>query len=211
MYDKKIIKEKVENLPFNDFHTTRYQMTFKVNATKTYDYAKEEDLSFFNISLAILLEGINSVPEMKRRIINNKIIEYEKLDAVTPILKEDKTITEIRVKPISEYKNLKKWNKYVNNLKENLEENRYDIEPLKRDDEPVANFSCIPWMHFDSLTNMIATPHQIQPLITWGRYSEGKIPISITVNHMFVFGYHLKLFNDTIVKYFENPNLFEKI
>ena len=209
MYNKKILKEKVENLPFNDFHTTRYQMTFKVNATKTYEYVKKENLSFFNISLAILLEGLNSVPEMKRRIINNKIVEYEKLNAITPILKEDKTISEICVKPVSEYKNLKKWNKYVNNLKENLEENIYDTEPLKRDYEPVANFSCIPWVHFDALTNMIATPHQIQPLITWGKYSEGKIPISITVNHMFVFGYHLKLFNDTVAKYFENPELLE--
>ena len=148
---------------------------------------------------------------MKRRIINNKIIEYEKIDAITPILKKDKTISEIRVKPITEYKNLKKWNNYVNNLKENLEENKYTLEPLKRDTEPIANFSCIPWINFDSLTNMIATPHQIQPLITWGKYTKGKIPISLTVNHMFVFGYHLKLFNDTINKYFENPSLLEKI
>ena len=54
---------------------------------------------------------------------------------------------------------------------------------------------------FDALTNMIATSNQIQPLITWGKYSEGKIPISLTVNHMFVFGYHI---NSLMMQY---PNI----
>ena len=72
---------------------------------------------------------------------------------------------------------------------------------------PIVNFSCIPWIHFESMTNIQYSPHQIYPTISWGKIEDDKIPVSLSVSHIFFFGYHFKLFYEGVQKYFNNPEL----
>ncbi len=76
---------------------------------------------------------------------------------------------------------------------------------MKRDEEPIANLSCVPWLDFDAMTNIIASPNQIMPVISWGRLTDGKIPISLTASHVFIFGWYFKLFYEKVEKYLNNP------
>lgn len=39
---------------------------------------------------------------------------------------------------------------------------------MKRDEMPIANLSCVPWIDFDSMTNIIASSNQIMPVVSWG-------------------------------------------
>lgn len=48
------------------------------------------------------------------------------------------------------------------------------------------------------------------PVISWGKLVNGKIPVSLTASHVFVFGYHFKLFYEKIEKYLENPEILKK-
>lgn len=41
-YSKKELDVKIEELPFQDFLTSRYSMTARVNAQNTYEYAKKK-------------------------------------------------------------------------------------------------------------------------------------------------------------------------
>ena len=206
-YDKKILDIDITKLPFKDFLTSRHSMTVKVNAQKTYECAKKENISFFNLCLACQLEAINEISEFKRRIINNNVIEYEKINAITPILQNDFSINEIEVIPPSEFPSILKWNNYLENKKKNIKENQYTVEPNLRDSEPIANFSCIPWIHFESMTNIIASSNQLMPVVSWGKLVNEQIPISLTASHIFVFGYHFKLFYEKVEKYLTNPKL----
>ena len=79
-YSKKELDVKIEELPFQDFLTSRYSITARVNAQKTYEYSKENKIPFFNMTAACILEAVNEIPEFKRRIINNKVYEYEKIN-----------------------------------------------------------------------------------------------------------------------------------
>ena len=198
MYNEKITNIKIEDLPFADFLTSRYSMTVRVNAKESYELAKKENLSFFNLTTACILEGLNEIPEFKYRIKNNKVIEYEKINAVSPIMQKDHTIREIEIKPVNEFKNIFKWNEYVENKKNDIENNQYLVEPMMRDAAPIANLSCIPWLDFDSMTNIIASSNQIMLVITWGKLTNGKLPISLTASHVFIFGWHFKLFYEKI-------------
>lgn len=203
----KVLDINVNDLPFHDFLTTRYSMTVRVNAQRTYDLSKKNKISFFNLTLACILKVLNEIPEFKYRIIDNKVIEYEKINAIIPIMQKDYTIREIEIKPISEFKDIFEWDSYIENKKRDIENNQYLVEPMKRDTEPIANLSCIPWIDFDSMTNIIASPNQLMPVITWGKLVDGKIPISLTASHIFVFGWHFKLFYDRVEEYLTNPNL----
>ncbi|MBR1611406.1 MAG: chloramphenicol acetyltransferase, partial [Methanobrevibacter sp.] len=132
-------------------------------------------------------------------------IEYDHINAVSPIMQEDHTIREIEIIPSSEFEDIYKWNDYVENKKLNIEDNQFLVEPMMRDELPIANLSCIPWIDFDSMTNIIASPNQIMPAISWGKMVDGKIPISLTASHVFIFGWHFKLFYEKTEEYLTNP------
>lgn len=55
-YDKKEMDINVEDLPFQDLLTSRYSMTVRVNAQKTYDYSKVNNISFFNLHCLVYLK-----------------------------------------------------------------------------------------------------------------------------------------------------------
>ena len=205
MNQYKILDMDVNELPFADFLTSRYSMTVKLNALKTYELAKKENIPFFNLTSACILETLNEIPEFKWRIVGDNVVEYEKINAVSPIMQNDYTIREIEIKPASEFGNIFQWNEYVENKKDNIEDNQYLVEPMKRDEEPIANLSCIPWIDFDSMTNIIASPNQIMPVISWGKLVDEKIPVSLTASHIFIFGWHFKLFYENLERYLNNP------
>ena len=194
----KITDMKAEELPFIDFLTSRYSMTARVNADECYRLSKKENIPFFNLTTACILGAMNEIPEFRLRIKDGNVIEYEKINAVSPIMQEDHTIREIEIVPPSEFKNIFEWNEYVEHKKENIDDNQFLVESMKRDELPIANLSCIPWIDFDSMTNIIASPNQVMPAITWGKIVDGKIPLSITISHVFIFGWHLHLFYEKV-------------
>ena len=204
-YKEKELDIKVEDLPFLKFFTSRYSMTVRVPAQNTYDLSKKQGMSFFNLTTACLLKAINEIPEFRYRIKNGKVIEYEKINAVSPIMQPDHSILEIEIKPTSEFNSLQEWNNYVDNKKKNIKDNQFLVDPSLRDVLPIANFSCITWINFDSMTNVISEPHQIMPVITWGKLVDGKISISLTASHVFIFGWQFKLFFEKAEEYLTHP------
>ena len=76
----------LENNPFINFLSSRYTMSARVNVENLWIKSKEQDLSFFVMSLGALMNALNDIPQMRRRIIDGKVIEFESLDAVCPIM-----------------------------------------------------------------------------------------------------------------------------
>ena len=76
-YKKKILDIKYESLPFLDFQCTRYSMTAKLDASKVYEHSKKNGIPFFNLTSACILCAINEIPELKKRIVNKQVVEYE--------------------------------------------------------------------------------------------------------------------------------------
>ena len=189
----------LENNPFMDFLSSRYSMTAKLDVEKLWNFSKENDLSFFVLSLGALLNAVNKVPVLRRRIINGKVIEYDYLDGVTPLMDEEKSIfREMRVDVPEKFDSILDWHDYVKEHQQNVlygENHDFNLDMMKRDEENIVNLSCIPWVDFDSMTNCVASSNQIQPLITWGKVNDDyKMAVSITVNHIFVNGRDIAYF-----------------
>ena len=174
-------------------------MSARINVERLWNYCKENDKSFFIMSLGCLMNAVNSVPQLKRRIIDGKVIEYDYLEGVSPIMDESNEIyKEMRVKVPQEFDTILDWHDYVKTLSNDILKGRtngFFIEMNKRDLTNIANFSCIPWIDFDMITNCIVEGNAIQPLITWGKVNENhEMSISITVSHIFVNGWELANF-----------------
>ena len=189
----------LENNPFINFLSSRYTMSARVNVENLWIKSKEQDLSFFVMSLGALMNALNDIPQMRRRIIDGKVIEFESLDAVCPIMDKDETVfKEIRIEAPQRFYNILKWHDYVVDYQLNILEGvdkAFDLDTMERDKINIANFSCIPWVDFDSITNATAAGNAIQPLITWGKVNDDfEMTVSITVSHIFVNGLELAKF-----------------
>ncbi len=103
-YGKRVLDIDVDELPFGDFLTSRYSMTVRIDAQETYEMAKRENIPFFNLTSACILEALNEIPEFRWRIIGGEVVEYEMINGVSPIMQKDHTIREIEFKPVSEFK-----------------------------------------------------------------------------------------------------------
>lgn len=189
----------LENNPFINFLSSRYTMSARVNVENLWIKSKEQDLSFFVMSLGALMNALNDIPQMRRRIIDGKVIEFESLDAVCPIMDKEETVfKEIRIEAPQRFYNILKWHDYVVDYQLNVLEGvdkAFDLDTMERDKINIANFSCIPWVDFDSITNATAAGNAIQPLITWGKVNDDfEMTVSITVSHIFVNGLELAKF-----------------
>ena len=189
----------LENNPFINFLSSRYSMSARIDVENLWIKSKEQDLSFFVMSLGALMNALNDIPQMRRRIIDGKVIEFESLDAVCPIMDKEETVfKEIRIEGPQRFYNILKWHDYVVDYQLNVIEGvdkAFDLDTMERDKINIANFSCIPWVDFDSITNATAAGNAIQPLITWGKVNENyEMTVSITVSHIFVNGLELAKF-----------------
>ena len=204
----KEIEFDLENNPFLDVLSSRYTISARINVEKLWNYCHENDKSFFIMSLGCLMNAVNTIPEFKRRIIDGKVIEYDYLEGTCPIMnKKSKIYDEMRVKTPQEFEDILEWHDYVKELSRSIldgETECFTLEMEKRDIENIANFSCIPWVDFDSITTVVVTSSQIQPLITWGKVNENyEMTVSITVSHIFVNGRELGYFYENVQKEFD--------
>lgn len=199
----------LKNNPFINFQSARYSMSARVNVEKLWNWCHDNEKSFFVMSLGCLMNAVNSVPQLKRRIIDGKVIEYEYLDGVSPIMDEGNDIyREMRVKVPQEFNDILEWHDYVRELIENIlsdGEEGFFCAMEERDLTNIANFSCIPWIDFDMLTNCTVDGNAIQPLITWGKVNEDyEMSVSITVSHIFVNGRELAYFYENAQREFDS-------
>ena len=73
--------------------------------------------------------------------------------------KDDNVYKEMGVKPPQKFDNIFKWYDYVvdhqNNILDGVEE-AFDLDMVERKKTNIANFSCLPWIDFDSITPAVA-------------------------------------------------------
>jgi chloramphenicol O-acetyltransferase type A len=202
------IEFNLKENPFTDFLSSRYAISARIDVGQMWKWCHENDRSFFVMSLGCLMNAVNSVPALKRRIIDGKAIEYDYLEGLTPIMNEEnEAYKEMRVKTPQCFDDILKWHDYVKELSSDILSSKkedYTLEMEKRDLTNVANFSCIPWVDFDMITNCVVDGRAIQPLVTWGRVNEKyEMSVSITVSHIFVNGRELGYFYENAQKEFE--------
>ena len=193
--------------PFRNFLSSRYAMSARIDVGKMWDWCHENDKSFFVMSLGCLMNAVNSVDAFKRRIIDGKVIEYDYLEGVCPIMDEGEEIyKEMRVRTPQDFEDIMDWHDYIKGLSKDIlsgKKEGFNLEMEKRDFTNIANFSCIPWVDFDMITNCVVSGSAVQPLITWGKVNENnEMSVAITVNHIFVNGRELGYFFENAKKEF---------
>lgn len=190
---------------FKDFEDPFFNITAHLDVTGLYSFCKAKDLSFSLVNLFYSLETANEIKEFRIRLRDEKLIEFEKVEAIQTILNDDETFSfcYFELKPdvfsfngagkiaVEKYKKL----------------HTFDVEAERID---LIYYSVIPWISFTSFKHASRFDNkQTVPRIVFGKMFEDgrkkKIPLSVEVHHAIMDGFHVGKFFNRLQEKFENP------
>ena len=178
---------------FSRMASPYFGITTEVDCTIAYDNAKENGNSFFAHYLHKSMIAVNSVEELRLRIVDNKVALFEKINAGATVGRADGTFGFIFVNFSDDFETFNK--ELQNEIQTVLNSTglRLNDDDIKKD---LIRHSTIPWTSFTGLlhpTNFDRTESVTK--ITFGKFSirEGKkyLPVSIEAHHGLVDGFHL--------------------
>lgn len=168
--------------------------TANVDVTNPIRFAKEKGGSSFLAILYTAVKAANAVPELRQRIVDGKIAEYDYCNAGYTVALPDKTFcncyTESRMS-IEEF--------FIDAKARQQEAMKHPGFVNPDEEETGLLFtSCIPWLAFTQCIQPAPIPADSNPRIVFGKYiKEGDrtlMPLHIQCNHALVDGYHLSEF-----------------
>ncbi len=181
---------------FSRFDDPFFGMTVNVDCTSIYNQCKEENKSFFLLSLHKILKAVNKTEPFRLRIENDQVVCYDLIHASPTIGRDDGTFG------FGFFEYEPDFNEFVTSANNEIDSVQKSVglnmnEVTKRAD--VIHFSSIPWACFTDLKH--ATSFRIKdsvPKISVGKYflkeNHVWLPLSITVHHGLIDGYHVGQF-----------------
>ncbi len=169
-------------------------LTANVEVTKLIRFARERGGSSFHAVLWTAAKAANAIPELRQRIVDGQIVEFDHSNIGYTVAREDHTFcncyTETRM---------------------SLEE--FLVDARKRQDESVKQqgffnpaedetalifTSCVPWVEFTQVVQPVPSPGDCNPRIVFGKYTPDgdkiMMPLHIQCNHALVDGWHIAEF-----------------
>ncbi len=178
---------------FSKMASPTFGIVTEVDCEQCFKNSKENEQSFFANYLHKSMIAVNSVDELKYRIIDNEIIEFDKIHAGVIIGREDETFGFGFVNFSSDFETFKAELENEILAVKNCSGLRLNNDDIKKD---LIRHSTLPWNSFSGLlhpTNF--NQKESVPKITFGKFiiREGKkmLPISIEAHHGLVDGFHI--------------------
>ncbi|AAK76806.1 chloramphenicol O-acetyltransferase type A [Clostridium acetobutylicum] len=181
--------------------TLIYSINITLDVTILRATLKNKGLKFFPAYVYLVTRAIGRHQEFLMAIQNDMLGYWDCRTPFYPIFHEDdKTITFLWTEYNEDFEVF--YKNYISDIREYG--NNHGIM-LSKDAPPSNNYiiSCIPWFSFNSLSMQLQNAkNYYAPIFEAGRFTETNgiitLPLSITVNHATVDGYHIKLLLDEL-------------
>lgn len=181
---------------FRDFDDPFFNFTASIDVTHLYSFCKQNDLAFSLAALFCSQTAANEIREFRIRLLDGRLVEFDRIHATQTILNEDETFSfcYFEMQPdVFEFNRLGKaaLTKYKQ-LK------TFDVEATRVD---LIYYSVIPWVSFTSFKHATRLDRkQTIPRIVFGKIFDHagakRVPLSVEANHTIMDGIHVgKLFN----------------
>ena len=181
---------------FKSFSNSTYSMNVRMDVTNLFKHVKENNESFFIDLLYIVLKGLNSIDEMRMRLVDDTPVLYEEINPAFTVMTNTGTFENVR------FNNCNDFEKFYQIAAEHIENAKKQTQIKKENYNPENCYNefyitCVPWVDFTQVTHPIPDDiaSQCIPRICWGKYVEQnekyELTLNITVSHIFVDGYPL--------------------
>lgn len=181
---------------FKDYKDPFFNIAANVNVSRLYDFCKRENIPFSIAALYCSIAAANEIREFRSRMIGEKVVEFESVEATQTILNDDNTFSfcYFESKPtLAEFveSGRRAREKYAKLKSFDVVADRIDL----------IYYSVIPWVSFSSFKHANSGDNrQTVPRMVFGKMFEMNgqrmMPFSVEVHHALMDGYH-------VGKYFE--------
>jgi chloramphenicol O-acetyltransferase type A len=179
---------------FSKFDEPFFGIVSEVDCTKAFQFTKKENISFFAFYLYKSLVAVNNIEELKYRIKNELIVQYDKINASPTIGREDGTFALSYVKYNSDFNVFNK--SLLSEINEVNNSSGLRLAPNDSKILDVIHYSSIPWIKFTGLSHARNFKYVDScPKITFGKThrNDNKLlmPVSVNAHHGLVDGKHI--------------------
>ena len=179
-------------------------VTVQVDVTELAVWCRERGTSFFLAMLYAAVRAANGVPELRRRIRGDQVVEYDRCPSSHTVALPDGTYCYCTLdcaQPLGAF----------------LPAAQAEVARVKAapslddgaDPDELFFVSSLPWLTFSAISLPTPTPADSNPRITFGKFTqEGDrvlLPVNLTANHALVDGLHLAAFFDGMAQRAAHP------
>jgi chloramphenicol O-acetyltransferase type A len=181
---------------FKDYEDPFFNFTANVDVTAVYRFCKANRLSFSLTALYCSLIGANDIREFRIRLVDGRLVEFDRIHATQTILNDDETFSFAYFEMKDDVFEFNKAGKAAIEKYKALK--TFDVETVRAD---LIYYSVIPWVSFTSFKHASRLDNtQTIPRIVFGKMFEDRdrmlMPLSVEANHMIMDGLHVgKFFN----------------
>ncbi len=171
--------------------------TVEVDITEWLAAVHSQCLPFFHSFLYAVSNAGNCVPQLRQRILDGGIIEFEQCLSSYTVALPDETYCYCTLdtrRPFSEFPAYAEREQQKAIANANISDGEDGLS--------LFFISTLPWFHYSALVQPVPYPADSNPRITWGKYAtKGDrvfLPVSILCHHALVEGLHLHHFYEQL-------------
>ena len=181
-------------------------LTVDVDVTDFVHLCKDRGWAFYPALIRVAAQAANAVPELRRRIRGELVVEYDRCDTSHIELLDNGTYCYCTLR----HDPAQSWEDYMAYAAAKRKAARAGASIEEEDDvESLYFISTIPWLQYRGFYQPNYGPDSSNPAITWGRYEpdyRGRLmmPLTILAHHALVDGLQIAAFYREIEKVISN-------
>ena len=181
---------------FKDYEDPFFNFTANVDVSAAYAFCKQNGLSFSLTALYYSLVAANQIREFRIRLVDGRLVEFDRIHATQTILNDDETFSFAYFEMKDDVLDFNRSGKLA--LEKYGDLKSLEVESDRAD---LIYYSVIPWVSFTSFKHASRLDkNQTIPRIVFGKlFDDGScklIPLSVEANHRIMDGFHVgKFFN----------------
>lgn len=171
-------------------------VTVDVDVTELVRLCREKGWSFYLAFIRVAALAANAVPELRRRIRGEGIVEYDRCGTSHIELLENGTYCYCTLR----HDPAQSWEDFMENALAERERARAGASIQEEDDvESLLFITSLPWLHYSGFVQPTAGPKDSNPRISWGKYQaddRGRLmmPLTLLCHHSLVDGLQIAAF-----------------
>ena len=190
---------------FRNFEDPFFNLTANVNVSILRRFCSENNLSFSLASLFCSLYAANRIDEFKIRLIDEKLIQFDRIHATQTILNDDETFSFCYLEYYYDIFEFERNGRAA--IEKYKQIKSFDVETERLD---LIYCSVIPWVSFTSFKHASRFDNtQTVPRIVSGKWfeesGETKMPHSVEVNHFIMDGFHVGKYFQLLQNKLDDP------
>ena len=169
-------------------------MTANVDVTNILAAARKLGGSPFLGCLWVAATAANAVSELRQRIVEDRILQYDHCDTAHTVALPDGTFCNCRTDC---RRSFEEFLTYGRERQQEAMTHHGFVQPGE-DETSLMFFSCVPWVAFTQVIQPTPIPADCNPRIVFGKFiregEQTKMPLAIQCNHALVDGRHIGQF-----------------